>query len=64
MVSFQISCGHCFVCDRGLQTQCETTQVREEGVDDIMPLLTDGDLLGVKAFQKKQDNAVKVLLAP
>ena len=64
MVSFQISCGHCFVCDRGLQTQCETPQVREEGVDDIMPLLTDGDLLGVKAFQKKQDNAVKVLLAP
>ena len=31
VVPFQISCGHCFMCDRGLTTQCETTQVREEG---------------------------------
>ena len=23
---------HCFMCDQGLQTQCETTQVREEGM--------------------------------
>jgi threonine dehydrogenase-like Zn-dependent dehydrogenase len=29
VVPFQISCGRCFMCDRGLQTQCETTQVRE-----------------------------------
>ena len=28
----QVSCGHCFMCERGLQTQCETTQVREEGM--------------------------------
>jgi len=31
VVPFQISCGHCFMCDAGLMTQCETTQVREEG---------------------------------
>ena len=29
---FQISCGHCFMCDQHLYTQCETTQVREEGM--------------------------------
>ncbi|HEX7298030.1 MAG TPA: zinc-dependent alcohol dehydrogenase [Solirubrobacteraceae bacterium] len=32
VVPFNISCGHCFMCERGLQTQCETTQVREEGM--------------------------------
>src|ERR1700710_1632046 len=32
VIPFNISCGHCFMCDRGLQTQCETTQVREEGM--------------------------------
>jgi len=32
VVPFQISCGSCFMCDRGLQTQCETTQVREHGM--------------------------------
>ena len=31
VVPFNISCGHCFMCDQGLQTQCETTQNREEG---------------------------------
>lgn len=30
VVPFQISCGSCFMCDRGLQTQCETTQVRDQ----------------------------------
>lgn len=29
VIPFQIACGSCFMCDRGLQTQCETTQVRE-----------------------------------
>ncbi|MGW7291264.1 zinc-dependent alcohol dehydrogenase [Streptomyces xiamenensis] len=28
VVPFQIACGTCFMCRRGLQTQCETTQVR------------------------------------
>ena len=31
VVPFNISCGHCFMCDRQLYAQCETTQVREEG---------------------------------
>jgi len=26
---FNISCGHCFMCDRQLYAQCETTQVKE-----------------------------------
>ena len=29
VVPFNISCGHCFMCETGLQSQCETTQVRE-----------------------------------
>jgi threonine dehydrogenase-like Zn-dependent dehydrogenase len=32
VMPFQISCGHCFMCDQQLYTQCETTQVREEGM--------------------------------
>jgi threonine dehydrogenase-like Zn-dependent dehydrogenase len=32
VIPFQIACGHCFMCGQGLQTQCETTQVREEGM--------------------------------
>src|SRR6185295_8701852 len=32
VMPFQISCGHCWMCEQGLQTQCETTQVREEGM--------------------------------
>ncbi|GGP94624.1 zinc-dependent alcohol dehydrogenase [Streptomyces roseolilacinus] len=31
VVPFQIACGHCWMCERGLPTQCETTQVSEEG---------------------------------
>ncbi|HWS50537.1 MAG TPA: zinc-dependent alcohol dehydrogenase [Microbacterium sp.] len=29
VIPFNISCGHCFMCRNGLQSQCETTQVRE-----------------------------------
>ena len=32
VVPFNISCGHCFMCDHGLQSQCETTQVRDQGM--------------------------------
>ncbi len=32
VVPFNISCGRCFMCDRQLYAQCETTQVREEGM--------------------------------
>lgn len=31
VIPFNIACGHCFMCRRGLQSQCETTQVREYG---------------------------------
>ena len=31
VIPFNISCGHCFMCDHGLQSQCETTQVHEYG---------------------------------
>src|SRR3954447_19144923 len=36
VIPFQISCGHCFMCGQGLQTQCETTQVREEGMGAML----------------------------
>jgi threonine dehydrogenase-like Zn-dependent dehydrogenase len=32
VLPFQISCGNCWMCDRQLFTQCETTQVREQGM--------------------------------
>jgi len=31
VVPFNISCGHCWMCGHGLQSQCETTQVHEQG---------------------------------
>jgi threonine dehydrogenase-like Zn-dependent dehydrogenase len=30
VIPFQISCGHCWMCNQKLYTQCETTQVREQ----------------------------------
>src|SRR3954454_5477362 len=32
VIPFNVSCGHCFMCDQGLQTQCETTQNRDQGM--------------------------------
>jgi threonine dehydrogenase-like Zn-dependent dehydrogenase len=32
VVPFNISCGTCWMCDQGLQSQCETTQNRESGM--------------------------------
>ena len=32
VMPFQISCGHCWMCGQGLQTQCETTQVRDQNM--------------------------------
>ncbi len=32
VIPFQISCGSCFMCDEQLYTQCETTQVRDQGM--------------------------------
>jgi len=32
VIPFQMACGHCYMCaDQQLYTQCETTQVREQG---------------------------------
>jgi threonine dehydrogenase-like Zn-dependent dehydrogenase len=31
VIPFNISCGHCWMCDQGLYSQCETTQVKEHG---------------------------------
>lgn len=30
VVPFNIPCGFCWMCERGLQSQCETTQVRDQ----------------------------------
>jgi threonine dehydrogenase-like Zn-dependent dehydrogenase len=32
VIPFQISCGKCWTCSRELYTQCETTQVRDQGM--------------------------------
>jgi threonine dehydrogenase-like Zn-dependent dehydrogenase len=32
VIPFQISCGSCYMCDSKLYTQCETTQVRDQGM--------------------------------
>ena len=31
VIPFNISCGHCWMCERGFYAQCETTQVRDQG---------------------------------
>jgi threonine dehydrogenase-like Zn-dependent dehydrogenase len=31
VIPFNIACGDCFMCTRGLHSQCETTQVRDQG---------------------------------
>ena len=32
VIPFNISCGHCWMCTHALQSQCETTQVRDQGM--------------------------------
>ncbi len=32
VIPFQIPCGSCLFCNQGLMTQCETTQVRDQGM--------------------------------
>ena len=51
VVPFQIACGHCFMCERGLQTQCETTQVHEHGMGAALFGYTDlyGGVPGAQA---------------
>ena len=31
VIPFNVSCGHCWMCERNLQSQCETTQNTEHG---------------------------------
>jgi threonine dehydrogenase-like Zn-dependent dehydrogenase len=31
VIPFNIACGHCYMCRQGLQSQCETTQVKDKG---------------------------------
>ena len=31
VIPFQMSCGHCFMCHEKLYSQCETTQVKDQG---------------------------------
>jgi threonine dehydrogenase-like Zn-dependent dehydrogenase len=31
VIPFNVSCGHCWMCGQGLQSQCETTQTRDYG---------------------------------
>jgi threonine dehydrogenase-like Zn-dependent dehydrogenase len=31
VIPFQMSCGHCFMCNEKLFSQCETTQVKDQG---------------------------------
>ena len=32
VIPFNIACGDCFMCGQGLMSQCETTQVRDQGM--------------------------------
>jgi threonine dehydrogenase-like Zn-dependent dehydrogenase len=36
VIPFDVSCGHCWMCVQGLQSQCETTQVYEQGMGSTM----------------------------
>lgn len=36
VVPFTITCGHCFMCRIGKQSQCETTQVRDQGMGSAL----------------------------
>ncbi|HEX8104623.1 MAG TPA: zinc-dependent alcohol dehydrogenase [Solirubrobacteraceae bacterium] len=36
VIPFQVACGTCWMCDQGLQTQCETTQTRDQGMGAML----------------------------
>ena len=57
VIPFNISCGHCFMCDAGLQSQCETTQNREYG--------TGGSLFGyTKLYGQVAGGQAELLRVP
>src|SRR3954465_11976753 len=37
VIPFNVSCGQCWMCSNGLQSQCETTQVHEHGTGAPLP---------------------------
>ena len=51
VIPFQIACGSCFMCSEGLHTQCETTQVTEQGKGAALFGYTDlyGSIPGAQA---------------
>jgi threonine dehydrogenase-like Zn-dependent dehydrogenase len=51
VVPFNISCGSCWMCSQGLQSQCETTQQREHGTGAALFGYTElyGDVPGGQA---------------
>jgi threonine dehydrogenase-like Zn-dependent dehydrogenase len=55
VVPFNVSCGHCWMCERQLYAQCETTQNREHGT---------GASLLYERFQRKADGCIKVVMQP
>jgi threonine dehydrogenase-like Zn-dependent dehydrogenase len=57
VIPFNISCGHCWMCTHGLQSQCETTQVREHG--------TGGSLFGyTKLYGQVPGGQAELLRVP
>ena len=42
VVPFNISCGSCFMCTHGLQSQCETTQVHEHDMGASLLVIANG----------------------
>lgn len=75
VIPFNISCGHCWMCHRGLNAQCETTQLRDQGSGAALFGCTElyGRVPGAQAeylrvpqgyeqFQLNTDGTIKVLL--
>ncbi|PPF79888.1 glutathione-dependent formaldehyde dehydrogenase [Subtercola sp. Z020] len=66
VIPFVIACGHCYMCTRGLTSQCETTQNRESGSGASLYGYTElyGDVPGGQAeylrVQLADFNATKV----
>jgi threonine dehydrogenase-like Zn-dependent dehydrogenase len=57
VIPFNISCGHCWMCTHGLQSQCETTQQREHG--------TGGTLFGyTKLYGQVPGGQAELLRVP
>jgi threonine dehydrogenase-like Zn-dependent dehydrogenase len=57
VVPFNIACGHCFMCDHGLQSQCETTQNCPSG--------TGGSLFGyTKLYGQVPGGQAELLRVP